>query len=190
MLIHHVVQKQKLAEGQEIAEAVLDAEVRLGELRKSVERKEYHGGRMGAPQGVSIKTPLASFDESAGLTRRIAPQIEAIASHPDLVERVKAEKREAGEIVTRQDVLNAIKAEEQAPREPQAPQEAGMNVLLVHGSDQHECSAGSWITAGMDTMLVRGSSVKGTLPRPPEGHQEATGAALAASEDVFYHQEN
>lgn len=117
--------QQKLAEGQEIAEAVLDAEVRLGELRKRVPREK--GGR---PEKTihhevqSFDSQLKTFDEKAQLTRRIAPQIEAIASHPDLVERVKAEKREAGEIVTRQDVLNAIKAEEQASREPQAPQEA------------------------------------------------------------------
>lgn len=37
------VYQQKLAEGQEIAEAVLDAEVRLGELRASVPRDK--GGR-------------------------------------------------------------------------------------------------------------------------------------------------
>lgn len=110
------VYQQKLKEGQDIGEAVIDAEVRLGQLRNTVERREYHGGRMGAPHGEAIKTPLASFDEQAHLSRRVAPQIETLAEHTDIVERVKAEAREKGEIVTRQAVLQAIKDEKRSQK--------------------------------------------------------------------------
>lgn len=109
------VYQQKLVEGQEIAEAVLDAEVRLGELRSMVPKEK--GGR---PEKTILhevrsfeerQTPLASFDEQAQITRKVAPQLETLAAHPSVVARVKAEARENGEIVTRQAVLNAIKAE-------------------------------------------------------------------------------
>lgn len=128
VLIHHVVQKQKLAEGQEIAEAVLDAEVRLGELRKEIPKNaggdhgnQYTGGKK--EDSLAFATPKQRFDATVGFSSRTMDDIQKISTRPDIIERVKAEKREAGEIVTRQDVLNAIKAEEQASREPQAPQE-------------------------------------------------------------------
>lgn len=109
------VYKQKLEEGQEIAEAVLDAEVRLGELRSQVPRStgnQYTSAN--APCGAEAKTTLSTFDEQVQITRKTAPQLEALASRPDIVERVKAEAREAGELVTRQDVLKAIADEKRA----------------------------------------------------------------------------
>lgn len=111
------VYQQKLAEGQEIAEAVLDAEVRLGELRSKVPRSA--GGNRKSEE-IKIQhmlnfdhnqTPLASFDEQAQIKRGIAQQLETLAAHPTMIERAKAEARENGEIVTRQAVLNAIRDE-------------------------------------------------------------------------------
>lgn len=110
------VYQQKLAEGQEIAEAVLDAEVRLGELRSQVKRDtSFHGSqyKMVNPQqcGITKNTPLAKFDDEAHITNDTAERLETIAKHPEVVERVKAEARENGVLVTRQAVLKAIKDE-------------------------------------------------------------------------------
>lgn len=112
------VYQQKLAEGQEVAEAVLDAEVRLGELRKTVDRKP--GERVDQPirnDANRLKTPLQQFDERAKLKKDDANRLESLASHPDIVEQVKATARENGELVTRQAVLDAIKAEQREQKE-------------------------------------------------------------------------
>lgn len=127
------VYQQKLAEGQEIAEAVLDAEVRLGELRKTVQ-KERGGDRKSISRRIEIdKTPLKQFDESAKLTKDIAPQLETLASYPDIVERVKAEAKEQGTLVTRQVVLGAIKA---AKRETLRAERQAVIEKQIKDSDQ------------------------------------------------------
>lgn len=69
---------------------------------------------MGSQQCESINTPLKEFDEKAHLQKDEAGRFEALASHPEVVERVKAEARENGDIVTRKAVLDAIKAEQKA----------------------------------------------------------------------------
>lgn len=112
------VYQQKLAEGQDIAEAVLDAEVRLGELRSAVPRDaSYHGNQHGVvtSQRCEIsRTPLQLFDDQTRIKKDEASRFETMAKHPAIVERVKAEAREAGELVTRQDVLKAIADEKRA----------------------------------------------------------------------------
>lgn len=106
------VYQQKLAEGQEIAEAVLDAEVRLGELRASVPREKGGRPEKTLPDDrTSFSTSIQEFDSIVGFGKSVMSDIERVSARPDIVERAKAEAREAGRIVTRQDVLNAIKAE-------------------------------------------------------------------------------
>lgn len=78
----------------------------------------------------SFDSQLKTFDEEAQLTRRIAPQIEAIASHPDIVEKAKAAARDEGRIVTRQDVLSAIKAEKR--NELREERQANIDQQIAH----------------------------------------------------------
>ena len=124
------VYQQKLAEGQEIAEAVLDAEVRLGELRKSVARSAGGRPEKTAPiDGNSFKTEIQAFDEKAQLKRTDASRLQTMAAHPDAVEAAKAKARDEGRIVTRQDVLNVIKEDKrkdkESAREAQRQENAG-----------------------------------------------------------------
>lgn len=105
------VYQQKLAEGQEIAEAVLDAEVRLGELRASVPRSavgDRKSEKIKIRNDAKFESPLQEFDEKANIKKDDAARFEAIAKHPDIVEQAKADARDEGRIVTRQDVLRAI----------------------------------------------------------------------------------
>ena len=113
------VYQQKLAEGQEIGEAVLDAEVRLGELRKAVQRNSggNHGNQYTSGKIRSVAdfgNPLQDFDNAIRSSADTAKRFEKLAEHPDIVERVKAEARDDGRIVTRQDVLKAITDEKRA----------------------------------------------------------------------------
>lgn len=112
------VRQQKLAEAQEIAEAVLDAEMRLGELRASVPRSaggDRKSEKIKIRNDAKFESPLQEFDEKANIKKDDAARFEAIAKHPDIVEQAKADARDEGRIVTRQDVLNAISDEKKKP---------------------------------------------------------------------------
>lgn len=94
------VHEQKLREAQDIADAVLDAEVRIGELlQKSV---RHEGGR---------KKQSSQDDRLSdlGITKNQSSQFQQLASRPEVVEQAKAEAREEGRIVTRESVLKEIK---------------------------------------------------------------------------------
>ena len=112
------VRKQKLKEGQEIAEAVLDAEVRIGELMREVP-KASGGDR----RSENIKIPtVGQFEKSKaeviadmGFTHSQVQRFETLAAHPEAVERAKAEARENQEMVTRSSVLERVASEKEKP---------------------------------------------------------------------------
>lgn len=109
------VHEQKLNEAQEIAEAVLDAEMKLGELTAKMEKavNQHSANRNGAK---SKREQLAEI----GLNKDSTSRFETLASHPEQVEQAKADARANGRIVTRQDVLNRIvppKSQAQTMRE-------------------------------------------------------------------------
>lgn len=95
------VYQQKLSEAQDIADAVLDAEVRMGQLTAAIPKatNQYAIPNSGESkkqqlEGIGIKHP---------------ERFETLAKHPEAVEKAKAVAREEGNIVTRQDVFNEIK---------------------------------------------------------------------------------
>ncbi len=94
------VHEQKLEEAQEIAEAVLDAETRLGELTSKMEKAANQYAR--PTDGKSKKEQL----QELGINHH--ERFETLASHPEVVEQAKADARANGRIVTRADVLNRI----------------------------------------------------------------------------------
>lgn len=94
------VHEQKLHEAQEIAEAVLDAETKLGELTSKMEKaiNQYAS----PTDGKSKKERL----QELGINHH--ERFETLASHPEIVEQAKADARAEGRIVTRSDALNRI----------------------------------------------------------------------------------
>lgn len=102
------VHEQKLREAQDIADAVLDAEVRIGELMAKVPRKQGFAAPIHDSAVANEKTKTEVI-EDAGLTVRQVQRFETMAAHPEVVEQVKAEAREEGRIVTRESVLKEIK---------------------------------------------------------------------------------
>lgn len=82
----HQVRKQKLSEAQDISEAVLDAEVRIGELMAKVPKSP--GGR---PEK-TIRSGAISFQptkkevmEEAGFNKDQVQRFETLAAHPEAV---------------------------------------------------------------------------------------------------------
>lgn len=106
------VRNQKLKEGQEIAEAVLDAEVRIGELMREVPKAQ--GKRTDTQHSNTAVTKLETL-ESMGFNKMQVQRFETLAAHPEAVERAKAEAREKDEIVTRSSVLDIVASEKDKP---------------------------------------------------------------------------
>lgn len=87
------VYEQKMMEAQELAEAVLDSEVRLGQLRSQVQRESGRKVPTGGQRFVNDSadriiqhreedTALRQFDKEAGLERHVAQYLETLAAHP------------------------------------------------------------------------------------------------------------
>ena len=95
------VHQQKLLEAQEIAEAVTDAEVRMGELLKETVRR---GGDRRSEKSNSSASEL----ETIGITYNQSSQFQLMASHPEYVEKAKAQAKERGEVLSRSAVLKEI----------------------------------------------------------------------------------
>lgn len=105
------VRAQKLQEAQAISEAVLDAEVKIGELMAKVPTQQ--GKRTDIKLlDTAVQKSKQQFIEDAGFTVKQAQRFETLAAHPEIVEQAKAEARENDDIVSRSLVLNMIKKQE------------------------------------------------------------------------------
>ena len=106
------VRKQKLKEGQEIGEAVLDAEVRIGELMREVPKAS--GGDRRSENfknntDVTFEKQKKQVISDMGFTPMQVSRFETLAAHPEIVAQAKAEARENDTIVTRADVLEMVR---------------------------------------------------------------------------------
>lgn len=102
------VHEQKLREAQDIADAVLDAEVRIGELMEKVPKKQGFASTIRDNTVANAPTKTVVIRE-AGFTPKQVERFQTMAKHPEVVEQVKAEARQNGDIVTRESVLREIK---------------------------------------------------------------------------------
>lgn len=105
------VAEQKRQEAQQLAEAVIDAEVRIGELMRQIPKAS--GARTDVEPRSTDGTKLDAI-EKAGFKKTQAHSFEQMSRHPEAVAAAKAEAREADGIVTRSAVLDKIKAENAA----------------------------------------------------------------------------
>lgn len=131
------VRKQKRDEARMLSEALLDAEVRVGELTKRIP-KTPRIENIRSNSGVTSEKPLNSsvtdFDNNTeilppqtkeeiladmGFGKMQVSRYETLADNKDLVEQVKAEAREKDEIPTRSKVLELAKAREQKKKQEQ-----------------------------------------------------------------------
>lgn len=108
------VRQQKRDEAQMLSEALLDAEVKIGELLKKIPKDP--GGRPVKTQDTAVHSfekPKHEVVESLGFSIKQASRFETLANHPDIVEQVKAEARENEDIPTRSRVLQLVKEKNQ-----------------------------------------------------------------------------
>ena len=106
------VVEQKRKEAQELAEAVLDAEVRMGVLLREIPTAQGQRTDLELPQP-TLEKSKAKIIQDNGFNLESARQFEQMSKHPEAVAEAKAEAREADDIVTRSAVLEKIKADKQ-----------------------------------------------------------------------------
>lgn len=123
------VRKQKRDEARMLSEALLDAEVRVGELTKRIP-KQSGGDRRSIKSNTAVTfentevLPPQTKEEvlaDMGFGKMQVSRYETLADNKDLVEQVKAEARANDEIPTRGKVLELAKAREQRKQKEQPP---------------------------------------------------------------------
>jgi len=113
------VREQKKGEAQMLAEALLDAEVRIGEILERMPKasgkhenrgNQYQSGKSNSAVTFSTneKTKEAAAQE-LGFGKTQVHRFETLARNKDLVEQVKQEARENDDLPTRTAVLQAVK---------------------------------------------------------------------------------
>lgn len=100
---------KKLEKTQKLAEDLLDAEVKLGEIIASL--PSVQGKRTDLPQPLSTdeqKLTKREAIEAIGLSMTQAQRYQSLAANPEIVKKTKTEARRSGEIVSQSAVLSAI----------------------------------------------------------------------------------
>ena len=100
------VRKQKLTEAQDIADALLLAEMRLGELISEI--PESPGKRTDLNPEDDVQRSKKDVVQALGFSVKTAQRFETLAKHPDIVASMSAEARADGEIISRTSILKAI----------------------------------------------------------------------------------
>ena len=106
------VREQKKEEAQMLAEALLDAEVRIGDLLKQIPKAtkgNQYTGKMVSDSSVDNQKTKKQVVEELGFNQKQAERFETLSSNKEIVEQVKAEARENEDIPTRSRVLQLVK---------------------------------------------------------------------------------
>lgn len=105
------VREQKLREAQDISEAVLDAEVRIGELMAKVPTQSKYNATKRQDTDVQSfeRKTKTEIIKDAGFTPKQVQRFQTLAAHPEIVAQAKAEARENDDIVSRSLVLEKVK---------------------------------------------------------------------------------
>lgn len=107
------VRKQKLEEGQYLAELVLDAEVQIGKLTAAIPKATKGTGsnqykKAEIDNNVEFSKPKSEALREIGIQQKQAERYERLAKHPEAVQLAKIKAKETDRIVTRQDVIKEI----------------------------------------------------------------------------------
>lgn len=134
------VREQKREEAQMLAEALIDAEVRIGDLLKQIPKAS--GGDRKSEE-IKNRT-VAKFDnpetkqeviQRLGFNKDQANRFETMASNKDIVEQVKAEARENEDIPTRTRVLQLVKEKTKEEKDNEYLQEQFKEIERIKGTE-------------------------------------------------------
>lgn len=109
------VREQKKEEAQMLAEALLDAEVRIGDLLKQIPKdntfkgNQYKEVKSHQCENSKKRETKQEVITRLGFNKDLANRFETLSSNKDVVEQVKAEARENEDIPTRSRVLQLVK---------------------------------------------------------------------------------
>ena len=113
------VRQQKRDEAQMLSEALLDAEVRIGELTKVIPKATKAQGNQYSRKwknDSSVEKPKTKSEviTDLGFTPKQVERFEILANNPDVVEEVKREARENDDIPTRTRVIDIVQQRKKA----------------------------------------------------------------------------
>jgi N6-adenosine-specific RNA methylase IME4 len=120
------VRQQKKEEAQMLAEALLDAEVKIGEILarmpKASGKQENRGNRFTSRESnttvtssTSTQQPIETKQQAIaklGFDKMQASRFETLAANKEIVEQIKQEARENDDLATRTAVLQVVKIKE------------------------------------------------------------------------------
>ncbi len=110
------VRNQKREEAQMLSAALLDAEVRLGELFKELPKSsggDRRSENFKIDSGVDFEKPKMEVIKNLGFSQKQAERFETLADNQDLVDQVKQEALENDEFPTRARVIDLAKARQE-----------------------------------------------------------------------------
>lgn len=97
------VREQKNIEAQDLASALLDAEVRIGELIKEMPKKKDKITDSSSGRTIGTKSLLPE-----GINKKQSHYFQTLADNKEVVEQVKAEAKENDDLPTRTEVLKKV----------------------------------------------------------------------------------
>lgn len=177
-----VVRNQKMEEARMLSEALLDAEVKLGEMTKNIPHasadrgNQYTGGKTTAlsHSHTSKKDAITEM----GFSPKQVERFETLADNKDLVEQVKREARENDDIPTRSQVISLAQVRKKQ-------QEADQQQISEDAS-KHKAFIGMVYTVlkfiGNEEEL---ESVTDSIVRSAEGNIQGEVAKINAAMDIL-----
>ena len=108
------VHQQKLAEAQELAEVVIEAEARLGELLKAIPKATTNHKKpdLENRNASNFKTKSEAVRDM-GFNKDQVSEFQQMADKPEVIERAKAKAREENRVLSHSDVMKEIKFEKE-----------------------------------------------------------------------------
>ena len=103
------IEEQKKQELQDLSEALIDAQVRIGELTKALPRASAYNARK-TTSGYSDVVLKSETVKNLGLERYQVNEYEQMASNPEAVRQAKDEARDTERPVSRYGVMKIIEA--------------------------------------------------------------------------------
>lgn len=145
------VREQKKAEAQMLAEALMDAEVRIGEILLAMPKAQGANNRFvikkvelptaeenySAPQ--PQPKPIETKQEAAqklGFNKQQVERFQTLAQHKDIVEQVKQEARANDDLATRTAVLQAVRDQDHIKNRFSSAIDIANNYIKVETAQQ------------------------------------------------------
>ncbi len=129
------VREQKKEEAQMLAEALIDAEVRIGDLLKQIPKAKNQYDKCSSQQCEKQKETKQEVITRLGFNKDQANRFETMASNKDIVEQVKAEARENEDIPTRTRVLQLVKEKTKEERDTEYLREQFREIERIKGTE-------------------------------------------------------